>query len=362
MKFIHAADTHLCQSMLNSKLPPQIAEIHRKQVFSTFKNLIEETRKRKADLLLLCGDIFEEKYAKSSDVKLISELLGSIPQVRVFLSCGNHDPFSTNSLYNVVDFPENVTIFPSEIAKFDIEDLNTAVYGFSWNKTRYEYIPFSFPDLDKNKTNILCLHADLKTRSDYMPININSLNGAGFDYTALGHIHKPEFLKKNIAYPGSLEPLDFSEEGSHGFIAGEINQSELKCEFVPFAKHKFTTIQIDVSSAKSYSALMEKITLALPPDEGTIAKLVLCGTLYENISLERLKEEIEDNYLYLTIDNQTIPDYDLIDIYRQNEDNLIGRFTLSLMRDAQRDGKSRLALYLGLNALLKNGGQQKSDN
>ena len=40
------------------------------------------------------------------------------------------------------------------------------------------------------------------------------LKWSGFDYIALGHIHKPEIIFEDLmAYAGSLEPLDQHRDG-----------------------------------------------------------------------------------------------------------------------------------------------------
>ena len=356
MKFIHAADIHLCLGMQKSLLPPEVAEKHRKQLFSTFGALIDEAAKRSVDALFLSGDIFENQYAKSSDVKYAAELMAKIPNVRIFISCGNHDFLSPGSFYGTVEFPENVTIFPPEMAMFEIEEQNACIYGFSWDRNRYDALPFDFPDPNPAKINILCLHADLKTNSDYLRVNPNTLAGVGFDYVALGHIHKPEFIRKNIAYSGSLEPLDFGEEGDHGFIYGEFDGKELNCEFVPFASHGFKTADLDISEIKSYTELCQKIYEVLPPSPNIMARLTVKGSRNEDIDPGIIIDEISKAYLFFQFRDESVLDYDLLEIYRQNEDNLIGRFTLALMHEAREDGTARRALYEGLKVLLENKG------
>ena len=55
----------------------------------------------------------------------------------------------------------------------------------------------------------------------------------GYDYIALGHIHKPAAVEKNqIYYAGSLEPTDKNDTGKHGFIRGEIIGGETRAEFI----------------------------------------------------------------------------------------------------------------------------------
>ena len=49
----------------------------------------------------------------------------------------------------------------------------------------------------------------------------------GFDYVALGHIHKLDYNteeNQRIIYPGSTISMGFDELGKHGFIVGELKK------------------------------------------------------------------------------------------------------------------------------------------
>ena len=56
-----------------------------------------------------------------------------------------------------------------------------------------------------------------------LPIQKSLLEKSGFDYIAMGHIHKPQQVIPGLAaYAGALEPTDKNDTGKHGFIRGEI--------------------------------------------------------------------------------------------------------------------------------------------
>ena len=61
------------------------------------------------------------------------------------------------------------------------------------------------------------------------------LQEKGFDYIALGHIHKPYYDSENIqkiVYPGSTISLGFDELGEHGMIIGEISKNKNNIQFL----------------------------------------------------------------------------------------------------------------------------------
>lgn len=51
----------------------------------------------------------------------------------------------------------------------------------------------------------------------HIPIKKENLLGLGYDYIAMGHIHKPQIIcPDKIAYAGALEPIDKNDTGAHG--------------------------------------------------------------------------------------------------------------------------------------------------
>jgi exonuclease SbcD len=89
---------------------------------------------------------------------------------------------------------------------------------------------------------------------DYMLLQSVVANPA-FDYVALGHIHKKQVLCENppAVYPGSLQRIDFSEEGDEkGFFVVEIEHGrQVSFEFHPVETRRFLTIKVDVSAQES---------------------------------------------------------------------------------------------------------------
>lgn len=80
------------------------------------------------------------------------------------------------------------------------------------------------------------------------------LANPAWDYVALGHIHKHQELNKGqhppIVYPGSLERIDFGEEGERkGFVLVELERGRAEWEFIPVQARPFITIRIDVTTS-----------------------------------------------------------------------------------------------------------------
>jgi exonuclease SbcD len=84
-----------------------------------------------------------------------------------------------------------------------------------------------------------------------MQVLLSTLADEAWDYVALGHIHKHQSLNGEqypaAVYSGSLERIDFGEEGqTKGFCWIELEREKTQWQFVPVQARPFMTIAIDV--------------------------------------------------------------------------------------------------------------------
>jgi len=356
LKFIHAADFHLCGGFLASSLLQEIAQNHRDQLWSDFLAVVRACETEKADVLLIAGDLFEAAYARVTDVKRIAEAFARIPSTRVFIAPGDLDADTEGSYYGIMNFPANVHIFRG-FESIALPELNTVIHGFGWQEPSYDSMPFSMPALDKSMANLLCLHADTTGSSGAMPISEETLIEAGFDYVALGHLHKARQVAKNIYYCGSPEPINFGEEGRHGFVTGDIGgeggQKKLSLAFTMTNQREFITAQIKVTAEMDEAAIKESIRLASGQNASkNIFRLVFTGIAHPHIDVASIMAEVKDDFYSVDFYDRTVPDYDIKKIYQDNKDNIIGKFIYSLTQDATKDPIAYKALLSGIEALL----------
>ena len=131
MKFIHIADMHFDSPFSNLVGDNTMGEIRRLDQRKAFKEVIEYIKKENIEWLFISGDLYEQKYVRQSTIEYINNLFKEIPNTKIFISPGNHDPFLKNSYYNTYNWNENVKIFADKIEKICFENVNIYGYGFN---------------------------------------------------------------------------------------------------------------------------------------------------------------------------------------------------------------------------------------
>ena len=356
MQFVHIADMHFDMpfSTLNSKT--KLGEIRRIEQRGAFNKIIEFIKENDIKYFFISGDLYEQEHVRQSTIEYINNCFKKIPNTKIYISPGNHDPIIKNSYYNKFNWAENVNIFTNEIGKYEEIEENVNIYGYGFDDFTVEKSPVLDIKLDnKEAINILVCHASLDASTllekSYNPIPSKILKNIGFDYVALGHIHKKEYEAKNICYSGSAISLGFDEPGDHGMLVGEIIKGkDLELAFVPVDKRKFEEKVIDVTNITSFEELIQILDESYM--EKIMYKIILTGKRSFEINISKIfKTIINENIL--KIDDRTRLDYELELISKQN--NLKGIFVRNMLEkirvNPEKEMEIKKSIEIGLNAL-----------
>lgn len=234
MKFVHIADMHFDSPFVNLSDREGFGDTKRLEQRRVFKKIIEYIKENKIPYFFISGDLYEQKYIRKSTIEYINQLFLEIPDTKIFISPGNHDPYIKNSYYYQYKWTDNVTIFNSEIDRIEFPEVD--IYGFGFNDfyctdCNIENLELKNPE----KINILVIHSTIDganiEEKQYNSISKRVLERIGFDYVATGHIHKIDYTtyeNPKIVYPGSTVALGFDEIGKHGMIVGDIEKVQNK--------------------------------------------------------------------------------------------------------------------------------------
>lgn len=358
VKFLHTGDLHLGLKFNSASFPREKAMERRRELWSTFERIVQYAKDNKIDFLLIAGDLFETDYFAIGDITRIRDTFRKAEDVNVIISAGNHDYKGSRSLYHRIEWTSNVTIFEgNRIQEKEFPELNTVIYGYSWDTMEIrEHNLFDelAGQVDREKNNILLIHGDVNSTSTYLPLKVKDLTNLNMDYIALGHIHKPEILTPNMAYCGSPEPLDFGEVGDRGIIVGQLKSKQLEIDFLPFSKRKFHLMDIDIDENMGYPDIVDRVkNISLGQRENDFYRINLKGFIQADISVEGIHGDLVENFYHIEIENNTVKDYNLDELVREHEDNIIGQFILKMQSMGLEDPLVRNALYYGLESLMR---------
>jgi DNA repair exonuclease SbcCD nuclease subunit len=332
MKFVHIADMHFDTpfSLLSNRA--DLGEIRRLDQRKAFKKVIEYIKENKIPYLFIAGDLYDNEYIRESTVNYINECFKEIPETLIYITPGNHDPYLKNSYYNKFNWNDNVKIFTSNIEKIETKDFDLYGYGFEdfyMNSSKIEELQIE----NKDRINIFITHSSLDggydDQREYNTISSSKLKQIGFDYVALGHIHKCNLSEtnKNIIYPGSTVSLGFDELGEHGMIVGNIEKGNVTTEFVKIDDKEFKEIEINITDINTIEELLEKIW-QLEIKENELYKIILIGNRNFEINVYKLYKLIEIRNV-IKIKDKTQIGYDLNKI--ANDNTLKGIFAKEML-------------------------------
>ena len=346
MKFIHTGDIHLGAK-------PDVGyawnEQREKEIWDSFRALIETVRQEDIDLLLIAGDFFH-RQPLVRELKEVDYLFSTIPDTQVVIVAGNHDYIKANSQYQKFAWSDNVTGMWDEAWQEQyFSKIDTWVYGMSYHSREIpQALGAQVVHNGKAGKHILMLHGGDES---HIPFNKAELLKSDFDYIALGHIHRPETIEANkMAYCGALEPLDRNDIGKHGFIKGEINERGIRTEFVPVAIREYIPLDIAVDATITQFELENKIREMINANgKNNIYTINLDG--FRNGEVSFSARNIMELGNVVKVIDETKPDYDVKKLYHQYKGSLIGDY-IEYFADKKSEVESK-AFYYGLNALLE---------
>ena len=232
MKFIHLSDLHIGKKVNEfSMLKDQIYILDR---------ILDIIEKERAGAVIIAGDVYDKSVPPVEAVSIFDDFITRLSDmsVPVIAISGNHDsPERLNFggrlmsrggvyIYSVFDGTlhsvniDGVSFFmlpfvkPAHVKKYYP---NVETYEDAVRSVIDEYRP------KLNGKNVILAHQFITSsgtetiRSDSETVSLGGLDNIdasvfdGFDYAALGHIHRPQSVRANVRYCGSPLKYSFSE-------------------------------------------------------------------------------------------------------------------------------------------------------
>jgi len=348
IKIIHTADLHLDSPMKSLALKnPNLREKIQIASRTAFRKITQTCIDKSVSALLISGDLFDgiERSAKTAAFLLSEFDKLSQTNIQVFYIKGNHDAENPNSAS--IKFPNNVHVFDGRGGNKQLLDYNIFIHGVSFlDKKAPKSLLSKFGAPIPNAINIAMLHTSLagtEGHDVYAPCSLAELCGMGFDYWALGHIHKRAIHSKSplIVMPGIPQGRDIGELGSKSATMLEINDGDISISEIDTSTIEFKKIQINIEGIDDEENLRSEIHVQLNEvsksiySEAGILRVELIGTtnlywailrnkeiwqeiieksaeMLGNIWIEKVKYEIKSSFSNLENSNSALDEIENI--------------------------------------------------
>lgn len=346
MKFLHTGDLHIGKTVHEFSMLEEQRHI--------LAQILEIAKREAVDAVVIAGDIYDRPIPSTDAVNLLDDFLTQLTGsgIKVFLISGNHDS------------PERVGFADKILEKQGLyiggsveEPLKQVTLQDAWGEVTFILLPFTKPavvgagsspeavqlllnrngygadwaeSVRKNKEKskakgrekryVLVTHFFVTGADGQIPelsdsetaVNVGGLEQvpaalfAGFDYVALGHIHKPQRIGEgNCYYAGSLLKYSFSECRQTKSVRLVTLEEEIQVQSIPLTPiHEMRTIQGTLAALMSPEVIRaadceDYIQAVLTDEEELLDPIGVLRSVYPNImqiQLAKNEQKSSENY------------------------------------------------------------------
>ncbi|WAI00531.1 metallophosphoesterase family protein [Methanogenium organophilum] len=273
LKFIHTADLHLGSPFSGiARMDKDIAELLSHAGYGAYERIIETAIDNAVDFILIAGDIYESQNQRIIEQLKFHKGLERLDAagISVYIICGNHDP--ARGWSKEIVWPKSVHFLRSDRPELIWYEKNgvpkAMIIGMSYpRETVAENLARRYPDREDDwPFTIGLLHCTIGTNTGhdpYSPCSLQDLAGKGYDYWALGHIHKPSVLQKDspaIVYAGIPQGRDIGESGPRGcYLVTTHSDADIRTEFIETASVVWQEAPVSIDDISSLDELRREI-------------------------------------------------------------------------------------------------------
>jgi exonuclease SbcD len=221
--------------------------------WAMLEQMVQIVREHKPDVFLISGDVYHTSQPSAAVQTLFSDAMVSLhqahPEMYIVVIAGNHDSASKHEIFTTPWKALHVYAI-GNLYKDNLENHMVEVPG----KGYVLAVPYAYrrniPDgffqdlIDNVKSNlpiVLMAHTTVKgadftghdTKYDDQIGGIDYVEvekmGEGYDYLALGHIHKAQYIhtgNHNVRYSGTPIPISFDENYPHTVSLVEVEKGK----------------------------------------------------------------------------------------------------------------------------------------
>ncbi|EAC8099386.1 exonuclease SbcCD subunit D [Listeria monocytogenes] len=312
IQFLHMADLHLDSPFIGlSTLPQPLFSAIQESTFQSLERITAVAIKEAVDFVLIAGDIYDsEDQSVRAQARFAKEMKRlEAANIPVFMIHGNHDFIEKHK--EKLALPSNVHVFSEQVEVMSHKTatgVSVNIYGFSYNERHIRSSRVGEYKIQGDADfHIALLHGSEVSSSEehdvYAPFRVQEISKKGFDYWALGHIHKRQLLAESpsIYYPGNIQGRNRKESGEKGASIITLSEASTTIDFIGTSPIIWEEAVITLPENSEINAFYRETTKLLESYQGRshsyflhiIVKMENKQKIDTNDWLQMLQEEVE---------------------------------------------------------------------
>jgi len=276
-RFLHGADLHIDSPLrgLESYQDAPVEQI-RGAVRRAFDRLVDLAVEEEVALVLLAGDLFDGDWKDYNTGIYFMNRMGRLKEagILVFIVSGNHD--AASQITRALRLPENVVLFShNRVETRVLQDLGVALHGRSFpSRAVSEDLTRDYPQAAQGLFNIGLLHTALTGRpghETYAPCTPAALKSKGYQYWALGHVHRREEVSRDpwILFPGNIQGRHIRETGPKGCTLVTVQEGQvLQVEHRDLDVLRWAVCRVDLQGCETVDEGLDLVRRAFEIESG----------------------------------------------------------------------------------------------
>ncbi len=344
IRILHTADWHI--GVENYGRIDRTTGVHSrlKDFLTSLDHLVQQAIDQQVDLVLFCGDAFKNREPSETHQNALARRLKKLSDagIKVFLLVGNHDLPNAAGKSNALDIYRTLQVPGIVVGRqpgiYNIETKNGVLQvaaipypsRSSWlaqegqsGKTISELEEEMAAnvagitgrlakELNTDVPAVLCAHITVDGaaagsercimvgRDIAVPASV--LQQTGFQYIALGHIHRHQVLAEQppVVYSGSHDRIDFGEEKEKkGYVLVDIDNDNCSYRFCELPTREFVTVRVKTKGDDPTAEIIEQLQISANP-EAVLRLIIECSAAdYININHREVRRTVDKHYYYL---------------------------------------------------------------
>ena len=312
-RFVHTADIHLDSPLRSLALRnPDLAALIGDSTRQALVAIVDLCLNEQVQALIVAGDLYDGDQTSMKTARFLAGQMERLHHagIAVYKIRGNHDALS--KITHELILPPSVKVFGgrAEAVELRCGHLHVVVHGLSFSRPQApESLLPRFKRPVSDAVNIGIMHTSLAGvpgHDTYAPCGVSDLDGWGFDYWALGHIHARSHHARacTVVMPGMPQGRDINEAGAKTVsLVTVADDKSISVEERQTNVAQFERVYVDLSGACSWREAIDTIERRVAElrnriqADHLVGRIALAGETPLSWRMRRdgdlLKEEVE---------------------------------------------------------------------